>query len=672
MTRGVQTTEDQFQHNLQDFHELFHLKQDAIHNYTAEVVKICNAALNTENIRHTPITSRVKSWESAKGSIMRRQKERLFWQRICSQVTTVEPVWVDYCRNRRLDERDIRPFQSAKEMLQALHDIGGVRLSLYFPGDIAKVVNVLKTRFRVLRVTEKGQNQPSQRYLKDFLDDLSPIDIESKKSGGYERTFGGYKATHVVVGLHEADIPEACQDTWKDIVVEIQVGTLVMHMWSEIEHDLIYKPLESQGNEISEDEKRILDLINGIVMTGEAALRQLEISTTRRLNQRAQDQAAFASSQYELVMWIEGYYKEKGKPLTHGEWELLDQLFTILQVNGDHRHGKVESLLEQVNTQETPSRLDLPGMILEALCAEPGRCQPPPERNLSSTEEQALLADARFWGTRLIQSTNIAIYLGVGEQFVDTSGIELAPPPLTHFLDLMHPYSPYPVDIAHATRISAYCQKVLSQNLERDRLQRVSARLPQTGRIHSVSSPPRPVLVVPGLLSRLFALHGGEGGTDTGTDSAGMLGLIHDHVSFGDDKIVLWDRLLLAPSGGRSNSTTTIAQRAFVSQAPPWERKGAWRLEDLVVESEATQWDVFEGVRVPVPDLPAPEEEEDDDGSKNNNKAPGIVGLACRLHPRTRWDDVRRAWKAADALQPAAKLGEGGGGGDLERKSCCD
>ncbi|KAI0598457.1 hypothetical protein F4775DRAFT_185343 [Biscogniauxia sp. FL1348] len=643
MTRDVQTVEDQFQHNLRDFQELFHLKQDAIHTYTAEVVKICNAALTTENIRHTPITSRVKSWESAKGSIMRRQRERLFWQRICSQVTTEEPVWVDYSRSRRLDQRDIRPFQSAKEMLQGLHDLGGVRLSLYFPGDIAKVVNVLKTRFRVLRVTEKGQSQPSQRYLKDFLDELSPIRTE--KSGGYERTFGGYIATHVVVGLHEADIPKTCRDTWKDIVIEIQVGTLVMHMWSEIEHDMIYKPLEAQGSEISEDEKRILDLFNGIVMTGEAALRQLEISTSRRLNQRAQDQAAFASSHYELVLWIESYYKEKGKPLTQGEWELLDQLFAILQVNGDHQHGKVESILEQLDTQGTPSRLDLPGMILEALCAEPGRCKPPPERKPSRAKDQAL-ADARFWGTRLIQSTNVAIYLGAGEQFVDAAGIGLAPPALAHFLDLMHPYSPYPVDAAHAARISAYCQKVLSQNLERGRLERVAARLPHTGRVDPAREP-RPVLV-PGLLTRLFDLRGGDA-----TDSAAMLGFIHDHVSRG----ALPDDLLPSSDGHSSTARKPIAQRAFVSQAPPWEGKGAWWLEDLAVKGEATMWDVCDGDRVPVPDLPAPEEEED--GSS------GVVGLACRFYPKARWGDVRRAWKVAGALRPAVKLGEGGGGRNI-------
>lgn len=127
------------------------------------------------------------------------------------------------------------------------------------------------------------------------------------------RTFTGCKATHFVVKLCDKHINEGQKHAWKDIVVEIQVGTLVMHVWSEIEHDMIYKPLNSQDAEVSEDEKRILDLINGIVLTGEAALRQLEASTAQRLNKRAEDENAMASNHFELATWIEKYFTEYKK-----------------------------------------------------------------------------------------------------------------------------------------------------------------------------------------------------------------------------------------------------------------------------------------------------------------------------------------------------------------------
>ena len=42
-----------------------------------------------------------------------------------------------------------------------------------------------------------------------------------------------------------------------------------MHAWSEVEHDLVYKPL--QGT-LSDEELAILDELNGLVLAGEIAL----------------------------------------------------------------------------------------------------------------------------------------------------------------------------------------------------------------------------------------------------------------------------------------------------------------------------------------------------------------------------------------------------------------
>jgi hypothetical protein len=46
-----------------------------------------------------------------------------------------------------------------------------------------------------------------------------------------------------------------------------------MRAWSEVNHDLAYKPLQGQ---ISKDEGRILDALNGLVPTGEVILNQLQ------------------------------------------------------------------------------------------------------------------------------------------------------------------------------------------------------------------------------------------------------------------------------------------------------------------------------------------------------------------------------------------------------------
>ena len=47
-----------------------------------------------------------------------------------------------------------------------------------------------------------------------------------------------------------------------------------MHAWSEVEHDLIYKPL--QGT-LSKEELAILDELNGLVLAGEIALERCRL-----------------------------------------------------------------------------------------------------------------------------------------------------------------------------------------------------------------------------------------------------------------------------------------------------------------------------------------------------------------------------------------------------------
>lgn len=68
--------------------------------------------------------------------------------------------------------------------------------------------------------------------------------------------------------LRDVSLSEA-QKRYAEARVEIQVASVVMHAWAEVEHDLVYKPL---AGELSQDEYAILDELNGLVMAGEIAL----------------------------------------------------------------------------------------------------------------------------------------------------------------------------------------------------------------------------------------------------------------------------------------------------------------------------------------------------------------------------------------------------------------
>ncbi|KAJ5716350.1 hypothetical protein N7493_008261 [Penicillium malachiteum] len=174
-------------------------------------------------------------------------------------------------------------------MFAALHDFGGMRILLYFPGDLEKVAKILNKHFVMVRRVEKGNgSRINLQALKDRLalvEDLrqkEQVATSQKDANRASQTPKGYRSTHFVVKLRDHDIERGSECSWKDLVVEIQVETLMMHAWSEVEHGMVYKPTASGSRGVSIDEKHILDSINSIVLAGEAALRQLEVSTTKR------------------------------------------------------------------------------------------------------------------------------------------------------------------------------------------------------------------------------------------------------------------------------------------------------------------------------------------------------------------------------------------------------
>ena len=151
---------------------------------------------------------------------------------------------------RRNTLREI-PYKNMKEIYDDIADLCGIRVSLYFPGDRNKTGD-LKRHF---------YDQLSIRHFQ-----------EESKPPTYNRRFSGYWATHYRALLKENTLTHA-QKRYTSARLEIQVASLLMHAWSEVEHDLVYKPL--QGS-LSEEELAIIDELNGLVLSGEIALERLQ------------------------------------------------------------------------------------------------------------------------------------------------------------------------------------------------------------------------------------------------------------------------------------------------------------------------------------------------------------------------------------------------------------
>ena len=101
-----------------------------------------------------------------------------------------------------------------------------------------------------------------------------------------------------------------------------------MHAWSEVEHDLIYKPLQGA---LSDEELSILDELNGLVLTGEIALERLQSAG----NERIKNKETTFTSQYDLASYLYNYlsshFKEEDVELRMGNIELLFKLLSRLK-----------------------------------------------------------------------------------------------------------------------------------------------------------------------------------------------------------------------------------------------------------------------------------------------------------------------------------------------------
>ncbi|EED23181.1 hypothetical protein TSTA_066310 [Talaromyces stipitatus ATCC 10500] len=621
--------------NWELFHNHFHLRVDTARAYTEEVRKLCSNALEASNIHFPPITSRIKSWQSAKGSVSRRNRERVIRRHIRDLVESQGRRWEDYTRETgfSLYGEETEPFKSPEEMFSALHDFGG---------DIERVAAVINRQFTVIRQIEKGHGPPSNvQSLEDRLDLLQNSERRTQAAINTSvlqrsmRTFTGYKATHFVVKLRDEHIQECDKHAWKDIVVEIQVGTLVMHVWSEIEHDMIYKPLDSQDGAVSEDEKRILDLINGIVLTGEAALRQLEASTAQRLNKRAEDENAMASSHYELATWIEKYFKEQKLSFEGpgSEWKNLERLFAVLKLTGSQKHSKVTELIEDA-TQRTRNRHYLPTEMLWALCKESTTSEWPAINN--NTSEDTIAKKARLWALRLVHSLNLAIYFGVAEEFLCVEALPSAPS-ITSLLDILHPEQPQYTSNEAAQKIKKLCKAIVSSEHRRpeplNNLVKVAMNLPVKHLVGGFTEGTACIFPIPAIITRLFPLEATtEENASSETDELfQILDLIDLSMSSHGDPnnfMVIWD--LVTPESMNVTERKPIKSRFFVPVMSPEDKFfGHWELVDQDLNiGIMNPSDIGKSARL-LEQFEIPEH---------------VLRLAYRLHPEQAWHRLGEAW----------------------------
>jgi ppGpp synthetase/RelA/SpoT-type nucleotidyltranferase len=212
-------------------------------------------------------------------------------------------------------------YQSVDEIYEDIVDLAGVRVALYFPAEREEVGRIIKSLF--ISVAEP----------KEFPTAAQPT---------YKKRFSGYWATHYRVRLPETLLNES-QKRYAEARIEIQVASVLMHAWSEVEHDLVYKPLQGQ---LSSDEYAILDELNGLVLAGEIALERLQRAGDLRVSAHDREY----TNHYDLASSLVEMAREKLTGLNiHdaaiGRVDLLFQLLLELGLNTPEQLAKYVAAL---------------------------------------------------------------------------------------------------------------------------------------------------------------------------------------------------------------------------------------------------------------------------------------------------------------------------------------
>jgi ppGpp synthetase/RelA/SpoT-type nucleotidyltranferase len=190
------------------------------------------------------------------------------------------------------DAEEANALNSVDDVFDRVSDLAGVRVATYEERDRAKVVTAITKAF-------VGKDE-------------APIDIDIKDA---ERGF--YRATHCQVYLPESELV-GTYDNLKGLGCEIQVSSMLAHVWNEIEHDLRYKP---QMGLPSRRENEYLDQLGHLLTAGDGIIMHLLEEAEKRHHE---DTDPFADV-FDFVARMRNYLPELPDLGSHAN-QVLDEL----------------------------------------------------------------------------------------------------------------------------------------------------------------------------------------------------------------------------------------------------------------------------------------------------------------------------------------------------------
>jgi ppGpp synthetase/RelA/SpoT-type nucleotidyltranferase len=168
----------------------YHREYDRYLKLAARVAEICRAEVVEDNAIRAQVTSRAKTPKSLEGKL------------------------------RRFATTGKKSMPDVDAVFDQIRDLAAVRVATYEQRHEEQVVALIGKRF-----VEAGDQPPTHERKDKNRDDPNNF----------------YRASHIEVVLTAADGVGTYANVM-DVPCEIQVCSMMAHVWNEIEHDLGYKP----------------------------------------------------------------------------------------------------------------------------------------------------------------------------------------------------------------------------------------------------------------------------------------------------------------------------------------------------------------------------------------------------------------------------------------------
>lgn len=294
---------------------------------SARVAEVCRVEIVEGNAIRAHVTSRVKSPKSFADKI------------------------------RKVARKHPEAVRSVDTVFESIRDLAGVRIATYDKELENKVVAAVRARF----------SGPSG----------APVELERKDKHKNDPS-NFYRATHCDVFLRPEELVGSYANLL-DTPCEVQVCSLMAHVWNEVEHDIRYK---LNSGKLSPTEEELLMSLGHLSRAGDAIISQLLAATDARLRHRS---GPFEDV-YDFVARVRTWFPSADFAIHAG------QLFAELELLGLRSPEDLRAAIGDTTDLETRARRAgearriAPGAGARAPCARSVFVRPAP---------RALAAEAR-------------------------------------------------------------------------------------------------------------------------------------------------------------------------------------------------------------------------------------------------------------------------------------